>query len=71
MSPRKIRIGEQIAAVGVSRRALNSSEKPNAREIAYLVDCLDAAQRSLAWLRDHEDELRAYVAARKERGAVQ
>jgi hypothetical protein len=67
----KIKLGEQIAAIGVARRVLTGIEKAPAqeRQRRYIADCLDATETILSIMRGHEQESRAFLAALVERGA--
>lgn len=58
--PRKIKIGEQIAAVRAGARVLSGAEKPpaGASQRGYLAECATAAAETLEKLRDNTSEIR-------------
>jgi hypothetical protein len=60
---RKIKLGEQLAAVGIARRILTGCEKaPSAeKQRTYLADCLDATEDLLRLARDNEPAFRALI----------
>jgi hypothetical protein len=71
-APAKISLSQQIEAVRLAETRARSlangvSVKPMRGSSAerYDLQRLNAAARSLEWLKDHEAEIRAWVAARK------
>jgi hypothetical protein len=62
---RKIKLGEQVTAIGVARRVLRGIEKApsSERQREYIADCLDATEALLNWARDNETALRELMQA--------
>lgn len=62
---RKIKLGEQVTAIGIARRVLTGMEKAPSSETQrrYVADCLDATEALLIWARDHESALRDLMRA--------
>jgi hypothetical protein len=60
---RKIKLGEQLSAIGVVRRILVGSEKAPTEEKqrAYLVECLDATESLPRIARDNEAAFRGLI----------
>jgi hypothetical protein len=60
---RKIKLGEQLAAVSAARRAFAGVEKApaNARERVYMAECLEATEALLNWAKNNEDALRDLI----------
>jgi hypothetical protein len=69
---RKIKLGEQVTAIGIARRVLMGLEKApsSERQREYVADCLDATEALLKWARDNEAALRELMQSTRATGAT-